>query len=145
LTHYKHFRPHQGIDGLVPADRFFKAEDLARRTIEKAVGQNALAEAIAQKPRRPVFLFGQIGDRQVSLHGEHGRLVIHTAEGQEEAIHLESEEASADSASADTPSLPATTHSKDAKNEEKNHASQRTSESDVSTPRDDDAADGASR
>ena len=89
LTHFNHFRPHQGIDGLVPADRFFKAEDAARRTIEKAVGQNALAEALSTKVRRPVFLFGQIGDRQVSLHGERGRVVIQTADGERAEIGLE--------------------------------------------------------
>jgi transposase InsO family protein len=32
FSHYNHFRPHQGIDGLVPADRFFSAEAALRTT-----------------------------------------------------------------------------------------------------------------
>jgi hypothetical protein len=30
---FNHFRPHRGIDGLVPADRFFGSEDAARKTM----------------------------------------------------------------------------------------------------------------
>jgi transposase InsO family protein/transposase-like protein len=89
LAHYNHFRPHQGIDGLVPADRFFGSEDAARQTIEKAIERQPLARALEEKARRPVFLFGQIGDRQLSLHGERGRVVIQTADGLREEIALE--------------------------------------------------------
>ena len=34
-----------------------------------------------ETPRTSVFLFGQIGDEQVSVHGERGRLVIQTSDG----------------------------------------------------------------
>lgn len=81
FAHYNHFRPHQGIEGLVPADRFFGAEDAARRTIEEQLSKNELARALSREPRRTVYLFGQIGDRQVSLVGEHGRVVVHTEGG----------------------------------------------------------------
>ena len=89
LRHYNHFRPHQGIGGLVPADRFFSAEDAAKKTIEATLEKNELAAALAEKRRRPVFLFGQIGDRQVSLHGESGKLVIQTDTGTREEIALD--------------------------------------------------------
>ena len=84
FAHYNHFRPHQGIDGLVPADRFFGAEDALRRTLEEQMVSNELKLALDLPPRQPVYLFGQIGDRQVSLVGEHGRVVVHTEEG---ALH----------------------------------------------------------
>lgn len=88
LTHYNFFRPHQGIDGLVPADRFFGAAKQARAVIEKTVEENALALALGEEPRKPVFLFGRIGDQSVALHGEKGHLVLSTDEGME-AVELE--------------------------------------------------------
>jgi transposase InsO family protein len=88
FRHYNHFRPHQGIGGVVPADRFFGAESALRRTLEEQMGANELALALDETPRRPVFLFGQIGDRAVSLHGERGKLVIQTEEGGREELAL---------------------------------------------------------
>lgn len=81
IAHYNHFRPHQGIDGMVPADRFFGVESQVRQAMESALSQNELLLAIGEEPRRPVFLVGTIGDQQVSLHGERGKLVIQTPEG----------------------------------------------------------------
>jgi len=81
FAHYNHFRPHQGIDGLVPADRFFGAEEALRTTLEKQLSANELQAALSREPRQPVYLFGQIGERQVSLVGEHGRVVVHTEDG----------------------------------------------------------------
>ncbi len=81
ISHYNHFRPHQGLDGSVPADRFFGAESQVRKVIEETMSQNQLALAIDEPLRRPVFLVGQIGEHAVSLHGERGRLVLQTPEG----------------------------------------------------------------
>ncbi|HET6204553.1 MAG TPA: DDE-type integrase/transposase/recombinase, partial [Planctomycetota bacterium] len=86
FAHYNHFRPHQGLGGLVPADRFFGAEAEVRRALEKAMRRNELALALGEKPRKPVFLVGQIGERQVSLHGEQGRLVVQTSDGHREDL-----------------------------------------------------------
>jgi transposase InsO family protein len=84
FRHYNHFRPHQGIGGLVPADRFFGAEKAAREAIEAAMEKNELLVALGERPRTAVFLFGQIGEEQVSLHGERGRLVVSTPQGSQE-------------------------------------------------------------
>src|SRR5262245_23584035 len=54
---------HEGIGGLVPADRFFGAEDVLRKTIEAQLEKNELGLAVEESPRKPVFLFGQIGDQ----------------------------------------------------------------------------------
>jgi transposase InsO family protein len=89
FAHYNHFRPHQGLGGLVPADRFFGAETEVRRALEKAMQRNELAVALGEKPRKPVFLVGQIGERQVSLHGEQGRLVVQTSDGHREDLRYE--------------------------------------------------------
>ena len=81
LTHYNHFRTHQGIGGMTPADRFFGVESEVRRTLEATLSKNALRLAVDEPPRKPVFLVGQIGDESVSLHGERGRVVVQTADG----------------------------------------------------------------
>ncbi|HEX9640884.1 MAG TPA: IS481 family transposase, partial [Candidatus Krumholzibacteria bacterium] len=78
IRHYNHFRPHQGIGGLVPADRFFDAESQLRASLEKELSENELRLALDEPPRRPVYLVGQIGDERISLHGERGHLVIDT-------------------------------------------------------------------
>lgn len=81
INHYNHFRPHQGLDGMVPADRFFGLESEIRKTLEETIQKNSLRLALDEAPRNPVFLIGQIGNQSVSLHGESGRLVIQTPEG----------------------------------------------------------------
>lgn len=81
INHYNYFRPHQGIDNSVPADRFFGAESQVRKAIEETISANEIALALGEPTRRPVFLVGQIGDQSVTLHGEKGRLVISTEKG----------------------------------------------------------------
>jgi transposase InsO family protein len=67
MRHYNHFRPHQGIDGLVPADRFFGAESALREALERELAKNELRLAIDETPRKPVYLVGQIGDEREPL------------------------------------------------------------------------------
>jgi len=89
FAHYNFFRPHQGIDGLVPADRFFEVQDALRQALEAQLEKNALALALNEAPPPPVFLFGQIGDEQVVMHGERGKVVIQTARGEAREILAE--------------------------------------------------------
>ncbi len=89
IAHYNHFRPHQGIDGMVPADRFFGVEDQVRAAMEKTMDRNELLVALGEKARKPVFLVGQIGDQQVSMHGERGRLIFQTQDGNLQEMDLE--------------------------------------------------------
>ncbi len=89
FAHYNHFRPHQGIDGLVPADRFFGAENAVRAQVESQLAQNELALALGEPLKKPVFLFGQIGDQAVSLHGERGKLVLQTSDGARKEVGLD--------------------------------------------------------
>lgn len=82
INHYNHFRPHQGIGGLAPADRFFNLESEVRKALEQTMSENQLRLAIGEAPRSPVFLVGQIGDQPISLHGEGGRLILNTPDGE---------------------------------------------------------------
>lgn len=81
IDHYNHFRPHQGIGGMTPADRFFGVESEIRRVLEESIEKNSLRMALDQKPKSPVFLVGQIDGKSVSLHGENGHLIFQSKEG----------------------------------------------------------------
>ena len=89
FAHYNHFRPHQGIDGLVPADRFFGAEAATKRAIEEQISKNALQLALGEPLRKSVYAAMQVGEQSLSFHGERGRLVIRTSDGEEKEIGLE--------------------------------------------------------
>ena len=88
-AHYNHFRPHQGIDGLVPAARFFGAESALSETLEQQLLGNGLRLSLGGAPRRPVYLVGQIGDERIALHGERGRLLIDTPDGGHRELALD--------------------------------------------------------
>ena len=84
FAHYNHLRPHQGIEGAVPADRFFGAGDAVRAQLEANVSRNELQLAIGEVPRQPVYLVGQVGEQAISVHGERGKLVVVTPSGRQE-------------------------------------------------------------
>lgn len=96
FAHYNHFRQHQGIDNMIPADRYFEAESEVRKSIQKAITDNELRLAINEEPRKPVYLVGQIGEQQVSLHGEKGKMILLTPDGERreiacEEVHIQSQ------------------------------------------------------
>lgn len=76
IDHYNHHRPHQGLEGQVPADRFFGVAGEVREVIEKTVEQNALAMAIGELPKPPAFLIGQVGDQRIAFHGTSGSFYL---------------------------------------------------------------------
>lgn len=89
VNHYNHFRPHQGIDGMTPADRFFDVESEVKESIEKTLTQNELRLALDKSPRKPFFFVGQVGEQKISMHGEKGKLVVQTPEGSVEGLDYE--------------------------------------------------------
>lgn len=64
---YNFRRPHQGIEGLVPADRFFRAAPQVREAIEQGVATNALALAHEKPRRKPFYLVGRLGEKDLSI------------------------------------------------------------------------------
>ena len=90
IDHYNFQRPHQGIDGLVPADRYFGAKDNVKSTLLSRVAQNALELARDGMPRKPFYLTGRVGDVDLSIHAEGERVVMTTADGLREEVDLRS-------------------------------------------------------
>ena len=81
---YNFQRPHQGIDGLVPADRFFGAAPEVRRTLEARVAANARDLARDGLPKAPFYLTGQVGGQPFSMHAEGERMILTAAAGRQE-------------------------------------------------------------
>ena len=76
VDHYNHQRPHQGLGGASPADRFFGIADEVRHAIEKTLDENALRFAVGELPKPPAFLIGQIGDQRIAFHGSSGNFFL---------------------------------------------------------------------
>jgi transposase InsO family protein len=74
LKYYNHKRPHQGIGGLCPADRYFEIQSELRKTIEQGIQENLLEMALRGKPRLPFYMVGRMEGQSVVLRAEKGRL-----------------------------------------------------------------------
>jgi transposase InsO family protein len=84
IDHYNFQRPHQGIDGLVPADRFFGAAPEVLQTLQARVASNALELARQGRPTNPFYLTGQVGGQPFSVHAEGERVILTGAAGRQE-------------------------------------------------------------
>lgn len=78
--HYNFFRPHQGLDGATPADRFFGVEEAMRKVIEETVAKNAEMLALEERPRQPFYLTAQVGERQLAVAADRGGLIVATGD-----------------------------------------------------------------
>jgi transposase InsO family protein len=74
VKYYNYKRPHQGIGGLCPADRFFEIQHELKKTLEKGVAENTLELALRGKPRNPFYMVGRMGDQSVVIRAEKGQV-----------------------------------------------------------------------
>jgi transposase InsO family protein len=88
VDHYNFHRTHQGIDGHVPADRFFHAAPEVKSTLLARVAKNALELARDGVPRKPFYLTGRVGDVGISLHAEGQEVVLTRDDGTRERVDL---------------------------------------------------------
>ena len=84
IDHYNFQRPHQGIGGLVPADRYFGAAPEVLRTVKERVAANALELARHGVPKAPFYLTGQVAGQPFSVHAEGERVILTGADGRRE-------------------------------------------------------------
>lgn len=76
IDHYNFQRPHQGIEGLAPADRFFGVASEVKKTLQARVAANALELARNGTPKAPFYLTGQVGGSPFSVHAEGERVIL---------------------------------------------------------------------
>ena len=89
IDHYNFQRPHQGIEGLVPADRYFAAAPQVKETLQARVAANAVDLAIQGTPRKSFYLTGRVGDTDLALHSEGSRVVLTRSDGAREEVDLD--------------------------------------------------------
>ena len=76
IKYYNHKRPHQGIEGLCPADRYFEIATELRKTIEAGIQENLLEMALRGQPKAPFYMVGRMEGQSVILRAEKGKLKL---------------------------------------------------------------------
>lgn len=89
IDFYNFQRTNQGIDDLVPADRYFDAASEVRQALAARVAANAVDLARDGIPRQAFYLAGRVGGEGISLHGEGGRVILTKTDGSREEVDLE--------------------------------------------------------
>jgi transposase InsO family protein len=82
VKYHNHKRPHQGIEGLCPADRFFEIQSQLRQTIEAGIQENLLELALRGKPQSPFYMVGRMDGQSVVLRAEKGKLKLSISDQQ---------------------------------------------------------------
>ena len=88
VKYYNYKRPHQGIGGLCPADRFFEIAHDLKHTLEKGVEENALELALRGRPVDPFYMVGRMGSQSVVIRAEKGKVKM-LVDGQDHSAQKE--------------------------------------------------------
>jgi len=88
IAYYNFQRTHQGIGGLVPADRYFGAAEEVRAALEQRVAENAKELALHGVPRKSVYVTGRVGDESIALHGQGTKVILTREDGAQEEVDL---------------------------------------------------------
>lgn len=74
VKHYNFQRPHQGIGGMMPADRFFEIETEVKKQMAQCIAENTLELALKGTVKKPFFMVGRVGDSNVAIMEQKGRI-----------------------------------------------------------------------
>ena len=88
IDYYNFQRPHQGIGGLVPADRFFRAAPDVLKTLKARVAANARGLARDGVPKVPFYLTGRTSEGAFSVHSEGDKVYMMNEKGERKEIDL---------------------------------------------------------
>jgi transposase InsO family protein len=67
VAYYNHQRPHQGIAGACPADRFYGVQGDVEQALEQGWLENSERIALGQETRPPLYLLGKLGNTDVRV------------------------------------------------------------------------------
>jgi transposase InsO family protein len=88
IAYYNHKRPHQGIGGVCPADRYFEVAGELRKTMASGVADNVLEMALRGMPRAPFYMVGRMEGQSVVLRAEKGKLKLSVdGENEQELVY----------------------------------------------------------
>jgi transposase InsO family protein len=88
VKYYNYRRPHQGIGGLCPADRYFEINHDLKATLEAGIEENVLETALRGKPSKPFYMVGKMGGQSVVIRAEKGKVRL-LVDGQEQEASQE--------------------------------------------------------
>ncbi len=88
IHYYNHQRPHQGIDGACPADRFYGMSENVEEAIKQGCEENALRLALGQEPQPPLYLLGQLGGTEVRVVRKGEAIEVKVGDAVHEVIHM---------------------------------------------------------
>ena len=83
VKYYNHRRPHQGIDGACPADRFFMIQQPLREVMERGIEENIQELAVHGKVKDPFYMVGRMGTKSVTISTENGEVKVSVDEDAE--------------------------------------------------------------
>jgi len=105
---YNFQRPHQALEGLTPADRFFQAAAHVRAAVEAQVQANSLRLSQQQPVQKPFYIVGKLGDQDMTICAardgvrvQFGKAAPQTISLQEEGTDHEAEKRAQTPAAAD--------------------------------------------
>ena len=88
VQYYNHQRPHQGIDGACPADRFYGLAGDVEEAIKQGCQENSLRLALGQETQPPLYLLGQLGETDVRVVRKGEEIEVKVGEAVQEVIRL---------------------------------------------------------
>lgn len=88
VSYYNHRRPHRGIDGQVPAARFYGLAEGVEEAVAQGCQDNSLRLALGQEPKPPLYLLGRLGGTDISVTRQGDDVVIKVGEAIHEVIRL---------------------------------------------------------
>lgn len=81
VKYYNYRRPHQGIGGLCPADRYFEIQNELKQTLKQGIAENVQEMALRGKPRDPFYMVGRMNGQNVVIRAEKGKVKMLVNEG----------------------------------------------------------------
>jgi transposase InsO family protein len=88
VGYYNHQRPHQGIDGACPAERFYGISEDVEEALRQGCKENALRLALGQETRPPLFLLGKLGATDVRVQRKGEDIEVQVGDAVHEVIRL---------------------------------------------------------
>lgn len=88
VAYYNHQRPHQGIDGACPADRFYGVQDDVQQALQQGWQENSERIALGQEIRPPLYLLGKLGNTEVRVTRKGDDIEVKLGEAIREVIRM---------------------------------------------------------
>ena len=88
IHYYNHQRPHQGLDGACPADRFYGIADDVEEAVKQGCQDNSLRLALGQESQPPLYLLGQLGGADVRVVRKGDEIEVKVGDAVHEVIRM---------------------------------------------------------